>query len=200
MLTQSTARLMVTRQMENSGLGFFIDGTGGASYSSQVTENEIKNALLKLMVPRHAEANVRSLLEDAPVTLLARLVEQIHGESQAERAVVWGNMRKLARQMHVIQVSNADLSRPGTWTELFPHALVLMDHLAAQSRSFTRSRAPTHQVLHPRNDLASFGGGSLLPSQFQAVGFRRWRREMGIWISIMYYVEYHITQLANFSC
>lgn len=75
--------------------------TANVSYSSQVTGNEIKHALLKLMVPPHAEANVRSLLEDAPVTMLARLVEQIHGESQADRAVVWGNMRKMARKMHV---------------------------------------------------------------------------------------------------
>ena len=54
----------------------------------------------------HSHANsrtrlVRSLLEDAPVTLLARLVEQIHGESRAERAVVWGNLRNVARRMHV---------------------------------------------------------------------------------------------------
>lgn len=75
--------------------------TANVRYSSQVTGNEIKDALLKLRVPRHAEANVRSLLEDAPVTLLARLVEQIHGESQADRAVVWSNMRKMARKMHV---------------------------------------------------------------------------------------------------
>lgn len=75
--------------------------TANVSYSSQVTGDEIKDALLKFVVPRHAEANVRSLLEDAPVTMLARLVEQIHSESQADRAVVWGNMRKMARQMHV---------------------------------------------------------------------------------------------------
>lgn len=33
-------------------------------------------------------------------------------------------------------MSTADLSRPGVWTELFPHALALMDHLAAQSERF----------------------------------------------------------------
>jgi transcriptional regulator with XRE-family HTH domain len=75
--------------------------TANVSYSSQVTGNEIKEALLKLTVPRHAEANVRSLLEDAPVAMLARLVEQIHGESQADRSLVWSNMRKLAHKMHV---------------------------------------------------------------------------------------------------
>src|SRR5258705_13464688 len=32
--------------------------TANVSYSSQVTGDEIKDALLKLMVPRHAEANV----------------------------------------------------------------------------------------------------------------------------------------------
>ena len=75
--------------------------TANVSYSSQVTGAEIKDALLKRVVPQHVEANVRSLLEDAPVTMLARLVEQLHGESRADRAVVWGNMRKMARKMHV---------------------------------------------------------------------------------------------------
>lgn len=43
-------------------------------------------------------------------------------------------------------MSIADLSRPGIWTKLFPHALALMDHLAAQSESFTWT----------------FGGGTVL--------------------------------------
>lgn len=70
-------------------------------YASQVTGNEIKAAVLERLVPQRAEANLRSLLEDAPVTLLARLVEQVHGESRAERRVVWDNMRKMARDLHV---------------------------------------------------------------------------------------------------
>ena len=43
-------------------------------------------------------------------------------------------------------MSTADLSRPGIWTELFPHALTLMDHLTAQSENFTWT----------------FGGGTVL--------------------------------------
>ena len=42
-------------------------------------------------------------------------------------------------------MSTADLSRPGIWTELFPHALTLMDHLAAQ-----------------QNFTWTFGGGTVL--------------------------------------
>lgn len=75
--------------------------TANVSYSSQVTGDEIKDALLQRVVPQQVEANVRSLLEDAPVAMLARLVEQLHGESRADRAVVWDNMRKMARKLHV---------------------------------------------------------------------------------------------------
>ena len=52
--------------------------TANVSYSSQVTGDEIK---------------------EAPVTMLARMVEQLNSEAQADRSTVWSNMRKMARKM-----------------------------------------------------------------------------------------------------
>ncbi|AKJ27556.1 nucleotidyl transferase AbiEii/AbiGii toxin family protein [Caldimonas brevitalea] len=43
-------------------------------------------------------------------------------------------------------MSKPDLSRPGPWTELFPHALALMNHLERETR----------------NPLWTFGGGTVL--------------------------------------
>jgi transcriptional regulator with XRE-family HTH domain len=71
------------------------------SYKSQVTSGQIRKALLKADVPSAAFANVRALLEEAPVSMLASLVEQLHAESKASRADIWKNMRILAQRMQI---------------------------------------------------------------------------------------------------
>ncbi|MCI4430222.1 MAG: helix-turn-helix transcriptional regulator [Burkholderiales bacterium] len=75
--------------------------TANVSYKTQATGEHIRTALLKAEVPSAAFANVRALLEEAPVSMLARVVEQIHAESKTSRADVWKNMRAVAQRMHV---------------------------------------------------------------------------------------------------
>jgi hypothetical protein len=52
------------------------------------------------------------------------------------RAVLWLPSRHLAGEQ--VTMSRVDLSRPGSWAALFPHALALMAHLERQ----------THEPLH----------------------------------------------------
>ena len=75
--------------------------TANVSYKSQVTGAQIRTALLKGEVPASAFANVRALLDEAPVSMLARVVEQIHLESKTARSDVWKSMRALANRMQV---------------------------------------------------------------------------------------------------
>ncbi len=75
--------------------------TANVSYKSQVTSAELRDVLVKADVPPRIFANVRALLEDAPVATLARAVEQLHDELGIDRSEVWKNMRALAQQMQV---------------------------------------------------------------------------------------------------
>lgn len=74
-------------------------------------------------------------------------------------------------------MSPADLSRPGTWTELFPHALALMDHLAAQSESFTWT----------------FGGGTVLMLRIN----HRHSKDVDLFIKDPQYLNYVNPRLSD---
>ena len=43
--------------------------------------------------------HVYGLLDEAPVSLLARVVEEVHTQAGAPRSAVWHNMRQLARRL-----------------------------------------------------------------------------------------------------
>lgn len=89
-----------SRHTHSSGLDVAAR-TANVSYKSQVTSDELRDVLVNAEVPPRIFANVRALLEDAPVATLARAVEQLHEESRIERSEVWKNMRALAQQMQV---------------------------------------------------------------------------------------------------
>jgi predicted nucleotidyltransferase component of viral defense system len=74
-------------------------------------------------------------------------------------------------------VSTVDLSRPGTWTELFPHALALMDHLAAQSEHFTWT----------------FGGGTVLMLRLN----HRHSKDIDLFINDPQYLNYVNPRLSD---
>lgn len=74
-------------------------------------------------------------------------------------------------------MSTADLSRPGIWTELFPHALALMDHLAAQSESFTWT----------------FGGGTVLMLRLN----HRHSKDVDLFIKDPQYLNYVNPRLSD---
>ena len=52
-------------------------------------------------LPVAYEPYVRTLLDEAPISLLARVVEQIHSESHLNRSAIWATMRRLAGVLKV---------------------------------------------------------------------------------------------------
>jgi hypothetical protein len=46
---------------------------------------------------------VGTLLEEAPVSMLAKAVEQVHADLSVPRELVWKNMRSLASNLKVIR-------------------------------------------------------------------------------------------------
>ncbi len=45
--------------------------------------------------------HLATLLEEAPVSLLAKVVEQVHAEAELPREAVWANMRRLAMRFKI---------------------------------------------------------------------------------------------------
>ncbi len=74
-------------------------------------------------------------------------------------------------------MSTADLSRPGSWTELFPHALALMDHVAAQSENFTWT----------------FGGGTVLMLRIN----HRHSKDVDLFVNDPQYLNYVNPRLSD---
>ena len=46
---------------------------------------------------------VRAFLEEAPITLIADVVEQLHHETSVDRVDLWQHMRDMARAAHTTQ-------------------------------------------------------------------------------------------------
>lgn len=70
--------------------------TASVSYKTSITAPQLRKALTS---GRPAAANLPHLyvlLDEAPVPLLASVVEQLHREEGMERAQVWARMRELA--------------------------------------------------------------------------------------------------------
>lgn len=67
------------------------------SYKKSISTESLQQILLTAECPDRFQPHVRALLEEAPVSLLAAVVAQIHGDHGLERGVVWSRMRKLAQ-------------------------------------------------------------------------------------------------------
>ncbi|WP_422015288.1 helix-turn-helix domain-containing protein [Roseateles sp.] len=73
--------------------------TASTSYARRLTAAKLDAALRTGIVPTGFEPHVHTLLEEAPVSLLAKLVEQLHAEAGGAREEVWASMRSLAREL-----------------------------------------------------------------------------------------------------
>ncbi|WP_022983007.1 helix-turn-helix domain-containing protein [Ideonella sp. B508-1] len=73
--------------------------TASTSYRGRLTAAELRDVLGTGELPAGLEAYVHALLDEAPMDLLARAVEQMHAEAGLARETVWANMRRLARQL-----------------------------------------------------------------------------------------------------
>lgn len=73
--------------------------TASVSYRRSLTAPELRQILLHEEVPAAFKPHVHALLEEAPVSLLAAVVERVHAHDGVERPQVWQRMRELARQL-----------------------------------------------------------------------------------------------------
>jgi transcriptional regulator with XRE-family HTH domain len=78
--------------------------TASVSYESALTAKQLESALLSGEAPEPIWPHLRALLDEAPMSLLAKVVEEIHSEKGVERADVWSQMRRLAHKLKCFRV------------------------------------------------------------------------------------------------
>lgn len=72
--------------------------TASVSYRVAMHASQLRDVLTTERVPAGFWPHVHTLLEEAPVSLLASVVEELHLELGIERTQVWKKMRELARR------------------------------------------------------------------------------------------------------
>jgi transcriptional regulator with XRE-family HTH domain len=77
--------------------------TASVSYKTALTASVLREALLTGEVPAKVVPHVRTLLDEAPISLLALVVEQLHKEEGTDRSEVWARMRELAQGLKVFR-------------------------------------------------------------------------------------------------
>lgn len=75
--------------------------TASVSYAQSLPPPVLADALIAGELPQGFEPHVGTLLEEAPVALLAKTVEQLHLETMVPREVIWAHMRQLATALKV---------------------------------------------------------------------------------------------------
>jgi transcriptional regulator with XRE-family HTH domain len=73
--------------------------TASVSYKTRLAGPALKRILATGQAPEKYLAHMHALLDDAPVSLLGAVAEQLHDEANISREVVWKNYRSLARQV-----------------------------------------------------------------------------------------------------
>jgi transcriptional regulator with XRE-family HTH domain len=73
--------------------------TASVSYKTRLAGPALKRILADAKVPEKYIPHVHSFLDDAPVSLLGAVAEQLHQEASISRDDVWKNYRSLARQV-----------------------------------------------------------------------------------------------------
>jgi hypothetical protein len=69
------------------------------SYKTPIAGTTLKKVLATGKMPAKYIPHVHALLDDAPVSLLAAVAEQLHDEMDISRDAVWKNYRSLAREV-----------------------------------------------------------------------------------------------------
>lgn len=73
--------------------------TASVSYKTRLARPTLKRILVSAELPEKYIPHVHALLDDAPVSLLGAVAEQLHDEANISRETVWKNYRNLARQV-----------------------------------------------------------------------------------------------------
>lgn len=71
--------------------------TASVSYRKVIKANVLRQTLLGAKISRPFEPHLGTLLDEAPVALLASVVEQLHREEGVDRTRIWKRMRELAQ-------------------------------------------------------------------------------------------------------
>ena len=71
--------------------------TASVSLRTKMKPAVLRRALTEGYVPAHATAHIGILLDEASPALLVRLVDEVSKENNLAPAIVWSNMRKLAK-------------------------------------------------------------------------------------------------------
>lgn len=69
------------------------------SYGQPMTAEQLEVALLTGEASPRIRPHLRVMLDETPVSLLAKVVDQIHAEKSMPRAQIWNRMRNLAREL-----------------------------------------------------------------------------------------------------
>ena len=73
--------------------------TASVSYKTSIGADDLRCVLITNALPPAFLPHIYALLDEAPVSLLASVVEQLHQEDGVERAWVWKKMRLLAQRL-----------------------------------------------------------------------------------------------------
>lgn len=73
--------------------------TASVSYRSAMTAGQLERALLTGDAPDQIRPHLQALLDEAPMSLLAKVVDELHLEKGIVRAQVWSQMRRLAQDL-----------------------------------------------------------------------------------------------------
>ena len=73
--------------------------TASVSFRQPLQPGQLREALCTGVLEPDFVPQVFALLDEAPVALLARVVEELHAAQGLARAKIWATMRQLARQL-----------------------------------------------------------------------------------------------------
>lgn len=73
--------------------------TASVSYAQAMTAKQLEMALATGEALQSIRPHLHVLLDEAPVSLLAKVVDEIHAENALPRTQVWSRMRNLAHEL-----------------------------------------------------------------------------------------------------
>ena len=73
--------------------------TASVSYQPVMSAKQLEGALLTGTAPDPIRPHLQVLLDEAPMSLLAKVVDELHADKGVERSHVWNRMRRLAHEL-----------------------------------------------------------------------------------------------------
>lgn len=77
--------------------------TASVSYRNSIKAEDLRAAFLTATTPPDYAPHVHTFLDEAPVSQIAGVVEQLHHENNVSRINMWENMRKMAAAAHLLR-------------------------------------------------------------------------------------------------